>query len=322
MLGYVLDGDVVRKVTDPLAIEEAHARGQKLWVDLEAKTEETHRLLSATFKLHPLVIEDVWGDSTVPKIEDYDHYLYVVVHGIRAGDEPGELQLLETDLVLGPNFIVTYHRDPRAVAPCHAELARSNRLLQRGPVFVFHAVLDHLVDFYMPFIDAFDEVVADIESVMLQPQRQLGMQRLLRRIFGLKRSLQGLRRVTVHQRDILLRLSRGEFDEIPHELLPFFRDVYDHFVRFTDFVESYRETVANTLELYLSLQSNRMNEVMKALTVMSTIMLPLTFIAGVYGMNFDHMPELRWPFGYWLVLGLMLVVAVAIVAFFRRKRWI
>ena len=141
-------------------------------------------------------------------------------------------------------------------------------------------------------------------------------------ILHVKRSLQVLRRTTIYQREILLRLARADFDEIPRELVPFFRDVYDHYARVTELVDSYRELVTSLLEAHLSLQSNRMNVVMKRLTVISTVMLPLTVIAGIYGMNFEHMPELKWLYGYPMALGLMAVVGGSIIAWFKVKKWV
>jgi magnesium transporter len=131
-----------------------------------------------------------------------------------------------------------------------------------------------------------------------------------------------LRRMSIHQREILLRIARGEFDEIPPEAVPFFRDVYDHFLRINDQIDGYRDLVSGTLDAYLSVQSNRMNEIMKTLTVISTVMLPITFIAGVYGMNFDHMPELHWAGGYPYALALMASVTIATLWWFRKKGWV
>src|SRR5262249_7820822 len=146
--------------------------------------------------------------------------------------------------------------------------------------------------------------------------------RVLARIFALKRSLQALRRVSIREREILLRLGRGEFDVVPGEALPYFRDVYDHLVRIADLAESYRDLVTGPLDAYLSAQSNRMNEIMKTLTLISTVMLPLTFIAGIYGMNYENMPELKWRYGYPFALALMAGVALLIVVWFRRRRWV
>lgn len=131
-----------------------------------------------------------------------------------------------------------------------------------------------------------------------------------------------LRRTTINQREILLRLARAEFDEIPRELLPFFRDVYDHFARVTELVDSYRELTGGLLEAHFSIRSEQMNEIMKRLTLISTIMLPLTLIAGIYGMNFENMPELKWPYGYFFALGLMVAVASGVILYFKSKRWL
>jgi magnesium transporter len=183
-------------------------------------------------------------------------------------------------------------------------------------------VLDHLVDAYLPVIDAYDDDIETLENDVLAKAGTPEGTPVLARILALKRSLQSLRRVAVHQRELLLRLARGEFDAFPPESLPYLRDVHDHFVRVGDLADSYRDLVTSALDAYLSVQSNRMNEVMKTLTLISTVMLPLTFIAGVYGMNFDHMPELKWPFGYPFALALMAGVAASAVLWFRHRRWL
>jgi magnesium transporter len=205
----------------------------------------------------------------------------------------------------------------RSVAAVCADIDRGTKLLERGAAWIAHALLDHLTDHYLPVMDAFDDVVDEIETeVVTTPTREA-----LQKIFAVKRSLMRLRRVAMHQKEILLRLSRGEFELIPASTQPFFRDVHDHFVRVADLSDSYRDLVSGALDAYLSTTSNRMNEIMKVLTGFSTVMLPLTFIAGLYGMNFAEMPELRWKYGYPFALLLMAVTAAVIVAYFRRKRW-
>jgi magnesium transporter len=183
-------------------------------------------------------------------------------------------------------------------------------------------MLDHAVDRYFPVVDELD---TNIESLTNDALTRAGTPKgppVLRRILRYKRLLQTLRRTSIHQREILLRVSRGEFEEIPRDTVPFFRDVYDHFLRVNDLIESYRDLVTSALEAYLTVQANRMNEIMKTLTMISTVMLPLTFIAGLYGMNFVHMPELRWHYGYPFALCLMAVIAIGILAYFRKKRWL
>ncbi len=303
-------------------VRKAHAAGNMLWVDLEAQTPETDALLAETFNLHPLVIEDIWGERSLPKIEDFDDYLYVLVHGVKEGTKPHEIRLVEMDIVFGKTFVLTYHHGSRSVVSVQEDLTRAPKMLAKGPVWVVHALLDHLVDHYLPIIDGFDVAIDTLEDDVIAHAGTPRGAPVMAKIFSLRKALQAIRRVSMYQREILLRLSRAEFDEIPPEAVPFFRDVFDHFARVTNLTESYRELVAGAFEAYLSVQSNRMNEVMKTLTLMSTVMMPLTFIAGVYGMNFKYMPELEWRYGYFYALALMAVVAAGIIVFFRRKRWL
>ncbi len=296
--------------------------GEKVpfWLDLEGDDPTLRELLHRALGLHSLAVEDIFQERIIPKVEDYGDYLYVVVHGIACEhDNPEDLRTVELDLVIGPTWVVSHHNgDMAATEEVRDECARNPRLFEKGPGFVAHAIMDHVVDYYLPVIDAFDRYIDEVESAVVEnPQQEL-----LQRIFRLKRSLQRLRRIAMHQRDVLLRLSRGEFEQIPERALPFFRDIHDHFVRVSDLAEGYRELLSGALDAYLSVVSNRMNEVMKTLTLVATLMLPLTFIAGLYGMNFDRMPELHWRYGYPFALILMLGVAVAMIGWFRHKRWL
>ena len=317
---HVFDAGGYRQLPDVSVIPELLAGGARLWIDADDHDEHFSAFLTDVLKLHPLAVEDILQDRPSPKVEDYGDYLYIVAHGILREKKGTEsLQTVEVDIVLGSQWVLTHHVGPSL--PCNsvtAELARNPRPLERGPGFVVHAVLDHMVDYYLPVMDDFDDEVDAIESAVIQnPTRDV-----LEQLFRVKRSLQRLRRIAVYQREVLKRLSHGEFEQIPDKALPFFRDVYDHFIRVADLADSYRELLSGALDAYLSVVSNRMNEVMKALTLVATIMLPLTFIAGVYGMNFEHMPELKWRYGYPWALGLMAVVAVAMVTWFRRKAWL
>jgi magnesium transporter len=323
MRAHILAADgSIHETTSALEVEAAHEAEQQLWVDLEERTQETERLLTKVFGIHPLTQEDIWNDTESPKVEDFTTYLYIVGHSVRVGSSTQKLETMELDVVLGPNFVLTHNRDSAAVKAVADGLTRCARPLAKGAPWVAHALLDHMVDDFVPLIDHYDEEIAGLEEQILASARTPRGGALLRRIFLLKRSLQRLRRTSLHQREMLLRLGRGEFEMIPRDVAPFFRDVYDAFSRITDLAESYRELLSNALEAYLSVQGNRMNEVMKTLTLMSTVMLPLTFIAGVYGMNFDTMPELKWKYGYAYALGLMLCTAIGIFGWFRHKKWL
>lgn len=320
MLAFIVDGESLRETEDLAEVAQAHRDGKNYWFDLGPQTEEKQRFLTEVLHVHPLVIEDIWCDRSLPKIEDFDSYLYVLVHGIERGSE-GDMALLELDILLGKNFVLTHHSKSRSVKAVRDETRRSPRALKKGPSWVMHSLLDHLVDHYLPLLDEMDDEISTLEDDVLAHAGTPKGRRLMARTLKFKRTLMKLRRISSHQRDILLRLSRREFDEIPEEAMPFYRDVYDHFARVTDLADGYRELVQGVMDAYLSTQSNRMNEIMKRLTIISTIMMPLTFIAGVYGMNFEIMPELKWSYGYPFALGLMLVVASGVLLYFKKKHW-
>ncbi len=327
MLARILSGETIRVSTELEDIRDAIASGAKVWVDLERHSAEADALLSDVVKLHPLTIEDVWGPRSQPKIDDFDHYLYVIIHGIGA-KRKHRLELVEIDIVIGPTWLITHDRDGLVSDDIGTELDHSPRLLQKGVAWLAHAVLDRAVDRYMPVVDQLDSEIEQLESEVLSKAGTPDGKSVLRRIFEFKRTLQAMRRMSIHQREILLRLARGDFEEIPADAIPFYRDVYDHFLRINDVAEGFRDLLTSALDAYLSVQSNRMNEVVKTLTLISTVMLPLTFIAGVYGMNFKreagplNMPELGWELGYPFSLALMAVVALGIILWFRRRGWI
>jgi magnesium transporter len=321
MQARILDGDKLRDTTDPAEIRAALAAGERIWIDLERQSPEADALLSEVLKLHPLTIEDIWAERSRPKIDDFDEYLYVIIHGIGAARRD-KLQTVEIDVVIGPTWLVTH--DPAGLVSddIGTDLDHSTRVMAKGIAWLAHAILDRAVDRYLPVIDQLDVEIEQLENEVLDRAGTQHGRAVLMRILSFKRRLQELRRMSIHQREILLRLSRGELDEIPAEALPFYRDVYDHFLRINDIAEGYRDLVTSALDAYLSVQSNRMNEIMKTLTLMSTVMLPLTFIVGLYGMNFKHMPELDWVWGYPAVLGLMVIVVIGILLWFRHRGWI
>ncbi len=326
MHAHVLEGETLSGTTDLAVVEEAYARGATIWIDCGPDARESRagidRFLTDRLDVHPLTLEDVWGTRSLPKVEDFGHYLFILAHGIRR-DERGKVVIAEIDILCGPRFVFTHHdTHSRSVDAVQEELGRSSRLLQRGTGWVLHALLDHLVDHYVPVFDDLDETIETLERDVVDKAGTPRGRGLMNRIFALKRELQHIRRIVVHQRETLLRLSRGEFAVVPKDAIPFFRDVYDHFARITDLAEGYRELVTSTMEAYLSVQSNRMNEVMKTLTLISTVMLPLTFVAGVYGMNFDVIPGAHSPAGFWVCCAVMVALGLGIVGFFRYRKWL
>ena len=320
MYACILEGETLRETSAVADIQAAVAAKRPVWIELEKQSADADALLAA-LGVHPLTAEDIWATRAAPKVDDYPGYLYVIVHAAAPAKE-GKLETVELDVVLAHEFVITHDPSGIVAEKLREELRRHCRVLAKGPAWLAHAVLDRAVDLYLPVVDRID---GDIESLEIDVLAAAGTRRgrtVLRRILRFKRVLQDLRRTSVHQREILLRLARGEFDEIPPDAVPFYRDVYDHFLRFSDLVESYRDLVTSALEAYLSVQSNRMNEIMKTLTLISTVMLPVTFIAGVYGMNFKVIPELDWKYGYAYVLGLMAVVTLGILVWFRHRGWL
>jgi magnesium transporter len=291
-----------------------------VWVMITSPDRQATDILGKVFGFHPLVVEDALGFANTPKIEDYGDYLYIIFHGLRAGCElSGEVEMTDLDVFLGPRFVVTHEgREVPAVAKVREKVRRDPRVLGRGPSGVVHQLLDDMIDRFLPLMDRLDDEVDDVENAILRGSDP----RMIERIFNLKHALQRLRRIGIHQREILLRLSTTEIAFIPPSQRPFFRDVYDHFVRVMDQTDGYREMVASSLEAHLSMQSHRMNEIMKVLTMISTIMLPLNFIAGLYGMNFEQMPGLHWKYGYEAAWVVMTLTGITMYTFFRRRHWL
>ncbi len=243
------------------------------------------------------------------------------MHAVRTDASPERFNTIEPDGFLGRNFVVTYHHDRFASVDKVKQTVRSSPVTcQRGAVFLLHSIIDSIVDDYLPVMDDFDERINDLEDNIFTLHRP--NDRILEEILGLKRSVLRLRRISSKQLEVLYRMSHGQFQLISGPVLPFFRDIYDHLVRVTDLAESYRDLISGSLEAYLSVVSNRLNEIMKVLTIFSAVMLPLTFIAGVYGMNFENMPELHSRYGYYTVWGIMIFVAVGMLLLFWKRGWI
>ena len=314
-----------RRITEGVPVEQLpellQDQSAVIWVDMDSPTEADEQVLLDVFNFHPLTVEDCRENRHYPKVEEFPGYIYFIVHGVTSDTSPDRFNTIELDGFLGSNYVITYHHASfRSINNVKQLLRTSPIACRRGPAFLLHQILDQVVDYYSPVLDDFDDRIDRLEHEIFTLKRPNNA--ILAQIMDLKRSVLRLRRISTKQMDILLRMSRGEFDLIPEELRPFYRDVHDHLVRVVDLAESYRDLISASLEAYLSVVSNRMNEIMKVLTIFSAIMLPLTFIAGVYGMNFDNMPELHFEYGYYLVLGVITVVAAAMVILFKKIRWL
>jgi magnesium transporter len=312
------------KLLDQLSIEQIKnflATGEGLlWVDIEDVTNEDAGLLSNVFRFHPLAVEDCISKNIhPPKIDDFEGYLFIIVHGINYHIESDVVETTELALFLGKNYIVTSHDVPmRSVSSMLDRVRKDGRLMRRGADFLAHDIIDALVDNIMPTINGMDEKNDQLEAEALhEPKRETLMS-----IMQLKRSILALTRVILPQREIVNRLSRGEYGLISERTQIYYRNIYDHLVRIEMLTLGLRDMTESVLSTYLSSVSNRMNEVMKVLTLIATIFIPLTFIAGIYGMNFANMPELQWRYGYFSILIIMAVIGISLVVYFRRKSWL
>jgi magnesium transporter len=307
----VLD-QVEREWLDPAA-------GVTFWVDLKAPHDPERRVLSEVFGFHPLSVEDAVSALQFPKVETYPGYLYVVLHGIDAKPQHTQFATRDVDFFLGRNYLVTVHDgDSRSINAIHEVCGRHQHILKEGPVALMHRIVDRMIDNYRP---VFEEIEARLGH--LEEEAFAGHERLSRRVMRLKRDVSSMRRVLVPQRDAIGRLARREFPVISDEMAYRFRDVYDHVVRLTEEAVLFQDRITGIFEVNLSSVSNRLNQVMKLLTVMSTIFLPLTVLTGMWGMNitiphFPGGPDVQ----FWWIFGLMIAICLAMLVFFRRNKWL
>jgi len=307
-----------------LSIEEVkHALGDKnsmLWVDITQPEDTDIDLMTNVFDLHPLTIEDCIMPNARPKVEKFDNYLFLNTFALEAHlDEEEEIKTVELDFCLGKNFLLTVHADKmNSVTAIQGKVEKESPLMDKGADFLLCTVIDTMVDNYFPIINMFDDRVDDISDELFQNPNQ----ETLNKIYNLKNEIMLLRRTVGPQTDTVNMIIRGSFSFIDESNITYFRNVYDNLVRLGDTVGNSRDIITSALETYNSVVSNRLNETMKTLTVIATIVMPLTLIASVYGMNFKYMPELNSKFGYPIVMGLMVALSAGMLYYFKRKKWL
>ena len=289
------------------------------WIDLEDPTVQEATILEVPFAIHPLAIEDTLSEVHHPKLDDYDDYLFLIVHGIRFDAPTEKFVTRELDVFLGRNFLITHHDGPmRSIDAARDHCSKGLiTTLPRGVDFLLHQILDQMFEHYFPSLDSIEDKIQLVQvEVFESPTHET-----LDRIFTLKNDVLRLRRICTPQREIINRLARGEFKAVSPKAAVYFRDIYDNLYRLVEGSYAYQDMVQGTLDAYLSAVSNRLNETMKRLTLISAMLMPLTVITGIYGMNFDHIPEFHWRYGYVFVLGLMATVSGVLVWYFKRKQW-
>ncbi|MCB0158096.1 MAG: magnesium/cobalt transporter CorA [Caldilineaceae bacterium] len=316
-------GTILQNLSPEQLRQAAVDRRGLLWVDMENPNDDEFELvLREAFRFHPLAVEDVVSDVHVPKLDDYSSYLFIVFHTVTMGDENMDFDTDEIDTFLGGHYLVTIHTEPRrSLDRLWEEEIDRFREPTRTPSLVLYTLLDRQVDGYIPMIDRFEARLDELgDEIFLSNSHDDKV--VLNELLTAKSSALRLRRVLYPQRELLSRLANQTYAPIPDESRLYFRDVYDHVTRLADLAESTRDLATVTIETYLALVNNRMNEVMKVLTVIATIFMPLGFLAGVYGMNFDYMPELHVRWAYPLVWALFILTAGGMLAFFVRRRWL
>ena len=301
-----------------LAIQQPNAL---LWVSLENPTSEEFLILRDVFRFHPLAIEDCMSVGyQAPKVDDFGSYIFLIVHAIHPNETLTDLETDELNLFLGEKYLVTVSHQERPL-PIETVFARSQkdeRLARNGSDFLCHAVLDAMVDEYMPVIDKMEDEIEWLEDLVLSKPNP----KTLERIINLKHSIMTLRRIISPMREVINRLSRDDFPMVDLHSRIYFRDIYDHLVRIQDLTDTIRDIVSGTMDIYLNSTSLRLNEVMKALTIVSTIFLPLSFLAGVYGMNFVvQVPNYDSGYGIAFFWAVCILVAGTMLAFFKKRGW-
>jgi magnesium transporter len=276
--------------------------------------------LGRAFGLHPLILEDIMTTSQRPKMEDLGNAVYAVLRMIELEGRAAKVVTEQLSLVFGKNFVLSFQERPGDMFDPVRERIRQGkgRIRKMGPDYLAYALMDAVVDHYFVVLEKLGDRVERLEDALVANPRQ----ETLHEIYGLKREMLFLRKSVWPLREVVAKLERAESDLVQEATEIFFRDVYDHAIQVIDNVETFRDMLSGMLETYLSSISNRMNEVMKVLTIIATIFIPLTFIVGVYGMNFEHFPELKWRLGYFLVWGVMIAIGIGMAIFFRRKKWL
>jgi magnesium transporter len=311
--GALAEGLDARQIAEGLA-----EPGTVAWLDLEGAPAEDLRALESLFSLHPLAIEDAQNTETRPKIEEYDNFLFVVTRAIEHDPGAPAVDLIPLYVFLNRHLIVTVHPRPmRSVATAIERLRKHPELLQSGPDRLLHHLLDHVVDYYFPIIDALEDRVEALEDEVFQRPTD----DLLERIFATRKEVAALRRSLGPLREVLSNLVSG-VPYVDEDCRPFFRDVHDHVLRLLDDLETNRDVLAGLLESFLSQVSNRMNAVMKRLTALAMIGLPFTVISGYFGMNFEVMPWLKQPWGIVAATVLMLALSGGALVLLKSRDWL
>jgi magnesium transporter len=313
------DSKTFERIDDPEKISDLCAGAPNVvWVDVPDPTGQDFDELAKEFGFHPLSIEDCRSAHQRPKVEEYEGYYFIVLYEALLKDDR-ELELRELCIFLGKNYLVTVHSQRIHAIETAERLWRGwTDIAHRGPGLLAYLLIDSIVDDYLPLLDKLSDRIDELEDQIFGDFHPDTIQQ----IFGIKKQLLLLRRAVAPLRDVFNTLLRREQPIFSRETAIYFQDVFDHLIRVADTIDTMRDMLGSTMDAYLSVSSNRMNMVMKRLTAISAILMSVTLVAGIYGMNFKYMPELEWRYGYAGTLGAMLIIALVIYLYFRRIDWL
>jgi magnesium transporter len=308
----------LEEVNRDSAIDLCRRGDSNLWLHLDAPTDEELRFLQEHLKIHDLTLEDIIHQNQRPKLESFDHYVYLAVHPLLR-KEHWQIEPSELDLLLGKRWVVSVHYGPLPGIIENTRLHdRIPRALGRGADFLLYTLLDLVVDGYFPLLDEIEDEIDSLEERLLARASSVDISRLL----ALRRCLVHIRRAVSPQREVFNQLTHHDFPFVQPTNLVYFRDVYDHLIRITEEVDSLRDILSSVLEIYLASTSNQLNLTMKRLMAWGTIFVVITAIAGIYGMNFEFMPELQWRYGYFAILGFMALISLGLYFYFKKAGYL
>jgi magnesium transporter len=300
------------------AVETTKDPRQVVWINLFQPAPEALEVLSQALNLHELTLQDLQNPKVRPKVEEFEDHILVVFKALNLNEGEDILDVINLNMLLFKNILITAHLKPLvSIREVLAEESKRPVCMQRGPAFVMYAILDRIVDEYFPLMDELDETTEDIQVRIFERFDP----NVSSRIFEWKTRVAHLRRRVGPQREMLMNLANRPHPLIAPKIQVYYRDVYDHLIRIHDNLESYRDILQGAMDSYMTQVSNRMNEVMKVLSIVATIMLPLGILTGLYGTNFEVLPGSSGPFSFWVFVGSMLAVAVGATIFFKLRRW-
>ena len=291
------------------------------WIDIYGLAEvKVIEEIGHQFSLHPLVLEDILSPNQRPKLEDYGSYIFAVIKKLIWNQEKDEFEYEQISSILGENYVISFQeRDTNLFNPIYERIqVPKGKVRLMHADYLFYVLIDIIIDNYFIILERVGEDIENIEDILIKnPEPET-----LQLIYRLKRSSIELRKSIWPIREVINKLQREQSDLIRDELQIYLRDIYDHIFRISDLLENYRDIIFGMLDMYLSSVSNRMNDIMKVLTIISTIFIPLTFLAGLYGMNFTYMPEFSQPLAYPILIFTMIIIAIIMLYYFKRKRWL